>query len=268
METSTVGGGEGMEGMSVKLATEEVTLFSAWFCPFAQRAWIALEEKKVKFRCVEVDPYAKPAELMAANPRGLVPAIVHKGKGLFESMVVVEYVDEAFPRGSLGIDDRPRGSLMPLEPYDRALARIWIDHIGKKVVPTFYRVLQTQDPKEQDEAKADYLRALKELSMAMVELSPTSSFFMGGEQLGIVDIALAPWVAARSIIVEHYRNLSIPPSSDFERLRRWRSAVLNHPSVKATLQDEDKLIQIYKRYATNEATSQVAVAIKTNRPLP
>ncbi|GJP37355.1 hypothetical protein CLOM_g21770 [Closterium sp. NIES-68] len=58
-------------------SSETVRLFSAWFCPFAQRAWIALEAKGVKYEYIEVDPYAKPAELMAVNPRGLVPALLH-----------------------------------------------------------------------------------------------------------------------------------------------------------------------------------------------
>lgn len=34
-----------------------ITLFCSWFCPFAQRAWIALEEKNVSYQYVEVNPY-------------------------------------------------------------------------------------------------------------------------------------------------------------------------------------------------------------------
>ena len=46
-------------------------LYSAWFCPFAQRAWIALLAKGTEFEYVEKDPYNKTPELLAANPRGL-----------------------------------------------------------------------------------------------------------------------------------------------------------------------------------------------------
>ena len=34
-----------------------LTFYSSWFCPFAQRGWIALEEKGVEYRYVEIDPY-------------------------------------------------------------------------------------------------------------------------------------------------------------------------------------------------------------------
>eukprot|EP00977_Amphora_coffeiformis_P017086 scaffold5479_cov199-Amphora_coffeaeformis.AAC.25 len=74
----------------------KVTLYCSWFCPFAQRAWIALEELQVPYEYVEVHPYrvdpAKPGgytkqslnmwekrqllpDFMDTSPRGLVPAI-------------------------------------------------------------------------------------------------------------------------------------------------------------------------------------------------
>lgn len=37
-------------------------LYCAWFCPFAQRAWIALEAKGVDFEYIEQDPYNKTPE--------------------------------------------------------------------------------------------------------------------------------------------------------------------------------------------------------------
>jgi glutathione S-transferase len=62
-----------------------ITAYFACFCPFVQRAWIALEllgqgvsteeAKKAGFdyRYVEVDPYKKPKELLEVSPKGLVP---------------------------------------------------------------------------------------------------------------------------------------------------------------------------------------------------
>lgn len=38
-------------------ATTSVRLFCSWFCPYAQRAWIALEEKGVDYTYVEINPY-------------------------------------------------------------------------------------------------------------------------------------------------------------------------------------------------------------------
>ena len=50
-------------------------LHSAWFCPFAQRTWIALVHKKVDFVYKEQDLRNKSPELLTINPRGLVPAL-------------------------------------------------------------------------------------------------------------------------------------------------------------------------------------------------
>ena len=50
-------------------------LHCAWFCPYAQRSWIALRHKGVDFEYKEQDPYDKSPEWLAINPRGLVPAL-------------------------------------------------------------------------------------------------------------------------------------------------------------------------------------------------
>ena len=66
-----------------------VKFYNAWFCPFAQRAWIALVHKGVKFEYIEQDPYNKSPEWLAVNPRGLVPAILHNDKAIYESAVCI-----------------------------------------------------------------------------------------------------------------------------------------------------------------------------------
>ena len=86
---------------------------------------------------------------MAVNPRGLVPALTHGARCLYESTVLLEYIEEAFPGSSSGggagggseaEGGAPaRGRLMPHGAYERALVRLWIDHVNRKIVPTFYR---------------------------------------------------------------------------------------------------------------------------------
>ncbi len=98
--------------------------YNGWFCPFAQRAWIALVHKGVKFEYIEQDPYNKSPEWLAINPVGLVPAIVHNGNTIRESSICIEYVDEAWPEGR---------RIMPRDPFERAHQRMWSDHITKRV---------------------------------------------------------------------------------------------------------------------------------------
>ncbi|CAI5500999.1 unnamed protein product [Closterium sp. Naga37s-1] len=277
------------EGGGASSQRETVRLFSAWFCPFAQRAWIALEAKGVKYEYVEVDPYAKPAELMAVNPRGLVPALLHitqhgeqqgeqqqQQRCLYESSVIMEYIDEAFPPsplaaaaaaaapGSTGVH------LMPRDAYERAQVRMWMDFVNRKIVPTFYRYLQKQSREEQEAERAALISCYEQLGAAMETISPEGSFFLG-QQFSLMDISLAPWVL-RHDILRFYRNFSLPSHDEASpALRRfwlWETAIGAHPSVSATLADRDSLREIYKRYADNTATSEVAVAINKGTALP
>ena len=233
--------------------SQSVVLLCSWFCPFAQRAWIALLEKGVNFQYKEVDPYAKGPELMAVNPKGLVPAIKHGEHNIYESLVCVEYVDEAFPSPP---------HLFPTTPAKRAHARIWIDFISKTFVPTYYRMLCRQDQEEQEAAKKAMSEHVHDFTKAMSSEGP---FFLG-KHFSAVDIALIPWVQ-RFYVLKYYRKFEVEPSEP-ERFTTWVQACLSRPSVSATIADSDKLLHSYARYADNSAATKVAEAINKNTPLP
>ena len=73
-----------------------LTLYSGWFCPFVQRVWSVLEEKGIPYQYVEVNPYHKPESLLKINPRGLVPTLEYEGKPLYESSVVLEFIEDVY----------------------------------------------------------------------------------------------------------------------------------------------------------------------------
>ncbi|KAJ1329748.1 glutathione S-transferase [Microdochium nivale] len=217
-------------------------LYGGWFCPFVQRAWITLHEKNVPHQYVEVNPYHKTAELLALNPRGLVPtlavpvaetvgvtadgaqAVAAGGravrKPLAESAVICEYIDEAY--ASFGTRDAQFGPglLPPLsEPYERARCRLWMDHVSGKIVPGFYRLLQHTGEKDAEytleEARAGFLGHIKTFVKEMEGYSEkeeegeqkggdeAAPWFLGKE-FSLVDIMLAPW-AKRLFLIDHYK---------------------------------------------------------------
>eukprot|EP00117_Sycon_ciliatum_P035578 scpid17761/ scgid26939/ Probable glutathione S-transferase; Auxin-induced protein PCNT107 len=249
---------------SVAEQAVKLKLFSAWFCPFAQRTWIGLLHKEVPFDYVEVDPYAKPKELLAVSPEGLVPALVDAdGRSVHESLITLEFLEDAFP--NLG---KP---ILPADPITRAQARIWSDFCQKKIIPTFYRMLQKRDEVERETARRDMLDSVRTLTKAMERLSDQGPFFMG-EDFGLVDIVVSPWVE-RFYILKHHRGFQVPGSindkdGEFYRFHKWWKAVQGVPAFKGTTCDRDKLLATYQRYADDTATSMVAVAMRTGRPLP
>lgn len=99
-------------------ANSKVTLYvdRFWISPYAFSAFVALEEKGVRFETVEVslgDAEHKTARFADQFVTGRIPGLVHDGFGLAESSAIVEYVDETF--------DGPR--LLPADPHERARAR-------------------------------------------------------------------------------------------------------------------------------------------------
>jgi glutathione S-transferase len=175
--------------------------------------------------------------------------------------VLLEYLEDAYPNTN---------SLLPEDPIDRARARIWIDHISKKILPTFFGLLQAQDLEKQEEAKGKLFEGLQKFTK---ELAPSSSgpyFF--GDRFTIVDVALAPWALRVPPALKTFKNIEIPTSGGegdvWNRFKEWTDAVVTRESVQRTTSDADRYLELYSKYANNTAQSEVAKATREGKPLP
>jgi len=101
----------------------------------AQKVRIALAEKQLDWTSHHLDTSVAKREhfspeYLKLNPRGVVPTLVHDGRVIRESQVILEYLDDAFPEPPL----RPEGA------YEKATMRLWtklIDeglHVHSRVV--------------------------------------------------------------------------------------------------------------------------------------
>lgn len=147
-----------------------------------------LEEKRIPYQYIEVNPYNKPQSLLSLNPRGLVPTLQYDHKPLFESTVLCEFLEDAYPSHT------PR--LLPEDPYTRARGRIWTDFCTSRLIPSFHRFLQWQPMSDGEglaEVRREFVGKLRELAGEMDEEGP---FFFGAEP-GLVDLVVAPWAVSR-----------------------------------------------------------------------
>ena len=107
------------------MAGDQVTLLDFWSSPFGMRVRIALAEKGVKYEYSEQDLRNKSDLLLQMNPvHKKIPVLVHNGKPVCESLIIVQYIDEVW---------KDKAPLMPSDPYERAQSRFWADFVDKKV---------------------------------------------------------------------------------------------------------------------------------------
>src|SRR5712671_3300230 len=93
-----------------------LTLVSHKLCPYAQRAVIALSEKNVPFTRRDVDLADKPDWFKAVSPLGKTPVLLAGDSAIFESAVILEY-----------LEDTQSPPLHPADPLARAEHRAWIE---------------------------------------------------------------------------------------------------------------------------------------------
>ena len=92
--------------------------------PFVISVRMALNMKGVSYEYVDEDPSNKSELLLKSNPvHKKVPVLIHNGKPICESLVILQYVDELFAGRSI----------LPTDPYERATARFWAAYAGDKV---------------------------------------------------------------------------------------------------------------------------------------
>ena len=189
-----------------------LTLISHPLCPYVQRAAIALTEKAVPFRRVDVDLAAKPDWFLALSPLGKTPVLKVGETPVFESAVILEYLEET--------------AANPLHPADllqRAHHRGWIEFAS--VVLNGIAGLYNARDREAFETAVGLLRD----RFRQVEAALGRGPWFAGASFGLVDAAFAP-VFRYFDVLDRIGDFGI--LADAPRIAAWRAALAARPSVK------------------------------------
>ncbi|UZJ44837.1 glutathione S-transferase N-terminal domain-containing protein [Marinimicrobium sp. C6131] len=163
--------------MGVVTKRSSMTLFSDGSDHYSHRVRIVLSEKGVSSEIIDVDPKSKPQELADLNPYNSLPTLVDRDLALYESKVIMEYLDERFPHPPL----------LPVYPVARAQSRLWMYRLERDWAPLVDTILASK-------SKETVLKARKALRDSLLAISPIFAempFFMS-EEFTIVDCCLAP----------------------------------------------------------------------------
>ncbi|MDX1487759.1 MAG: glutathione S-transferase N-terminal domain-containing protein [Acidiferrobacterales bacterium] len=153
-----------------------ITLFSEPTCWLSHRSRIVLAEKGVGFEVCDVDPNDPPEDLLDLNPYSSLPTLVDRDVVLYDSRVIIEYLDERFPHPPL----------MPVDPVNRARFRLALFRIENDWYPLLGKLDCAQSGESDGVAKSlmDSLTA----SAAVFDAKP---YFLSDE-FSLVDCSLAP----------------------------------------------------------------------------
>ncbi|EEF34551.1 probable glutathione S-transferase [Ricinus communis] len=206
---------------------EEVKIFRTWSSPFALRVIWALKLKGIEYETIYEDLSSKSPLLVQYNPvHKKVPVLVHNGKAISESLVILEYMDETWKQYPL----------LPQDPHERARARFWAKFGDDKVLQSIFYGTFLKQGKELEEGLAS---ATENLQCLEEELKGKK--FFGGDNIGVVDLALG-WLAHYNSVFEEIIGLKIIDQEKFPLLSEWKQAFASVPIIQENWPPRDKLV--------------------------
>ncbi|CAL4940285.1 unnamed protein product [Urochloa decumbens] len=225
---------------------DDLKLLGMWASPFVLRVKLALSLKGLSYEYVEEDLGNKSEVLLSSNPvHKSVPVLLHNGKPVCESSVILQYIDEAFAGTG--------ASLLPADPYERAIARFWAAYIDNQMIAASTKASRGKTEEERAEGKKQSLAAVETLEGALRDCAKGKPFF-GGDSAGFVDVVLGGllgWVRANE-------ELQGTKPFDPERtplLAAWAERFWSLEAVEPVMPHVSRLVEFGKMLEARQAAA-------------
>jgi glutathione S-transferase len=193
----------------------QLRLISHKLCPYVQRAVIALTEKGVAFERIDIDLDNKPEWFGAISPLGKTPVLVVGDTAIFESAVILEFLEETQPN-----------PLHPAEPLRRAEHRAWIEFGSATLndIAGFYAA--------PDQASFAAKTAQLEKRFAQLEKRVAALPWFDGSEFTLVDAVFGPVFRYFDVFdgIGEFGILAGKP-----KLARWRNVLSRRPSIRSAV---------------------------------
>ncbi len=198
-----------------------MTLFSGDTCVYSHRTRIVLAEKGINYDTQIIDLDNKPEDLIDLNPYGTVPTLVDRDLSLFNSRIIMEYLDERFPHPPL----------MPVEPVARARTRLMLHRIDKDWYSEFDIIVRNKDKKAVDKARKE----LRDGLTAVTPIFEQKAYFMSDE-FTLLDCAIAALLWRLP-----FYKVELPPSA--KAITKYAEKIFARESFQASLTEAEREMQ-------------------------
>jgi stringent starvation protein A len=210
--------------MGVVAKRSSMTFFSDNTSQYSHRVRIVLAEKGVTVDLIEADAAHPPAELADLNPYNSLPTLVDRELVLYESKVMMEYLDERFPHPPL----------LPVYPVARAESRLYIHRIERDWCSLVDSILHSR-------SENVIKKAVKELRESITGVAPIFAekpFFMSDE-FTLVDCCLAPILWRLPSL-----GIDIRASKQSKPLLAYMDSLFNRDSFQESLTEQEREMRL------------------------
>ena len=210
--------------MGVVAKRSSMTFFSDNTSQYSHRVRIVLAEKGVTVDLIEADAAHPPAELADLNPYNSLPTLVDRDLVLYESKVMMEYLDERFPHPPL----------LPVYPVARAESRLYIHRIEKDWCSLVDSILHSRS----DNVVKKATKELRESLMGISPIFAEKPFFMS-EEFTLVDCCLAPILWRLPSL-----GIDIRSSKQSKPLLAYMDSLFNRESFQESLSEQEREMRL------------------------
>ncbi len=194
-----------------------MTLYSEADCPLSHRVRIVLEEKSITADVISVDKNNLPEDLIDLNPYSSVPTLVDRDLVLYNSQIIVEYLDERYPHPPL----------MPVDPVSRARSRMTLQRIELD----WYSLLG--DLTGSSNAKASAARKTIQDGLTLITPIFVKKLYFMSDDFSLIDCSLAPLLWRLS----HY-GIKLPAQA--KPVQEYADRLFAREAFQASLTEAEK----------------------------
>ena len=193
-----------------------MTMYSDAQSPYSHRVRLVLAEKNITVEIVDTDPFNISEDIMDLNPYGSLPTLVDRDLTLYESRIIMEYLDERFPHPPL----------LPVDPVSRAESRLYMHRVDKDWYGLMDQILA---------GGKSATKARKELRDSLTATAPVfghKPFFMS-DDFSLVDCSLAPLLWRLPMM-----GVELPPQA--AAVEEYAKGIFARESFRASLTEAER----------------------------